>query len=178
MIEQNRKMGKKWIKERLRDFYQAVREEWIMRHILSSEGGLLLPVGWIAQNNPESEYKQYCTRIGVECELATESASRPTVRGGESIHAAYGQRLRGTTQSVGQPILTWIVKWYWHLICVHIDTLTHWHIWWYSRCRGQEHDLRLRPEAVTRQRAELRCAAEERGYPSWIKVEIVDIRRE
>ena len=40
------------------------------------------------QNNPDSEYKQYSTRIGAECELATESASRPTVQGGGSTHNA------------------------------------------------------------------------------------------
>ena len=81
-----------------------------MRHILSREGGLLLPASGIAQNNPDSEYKQYCTRIGVECELATESALRPQYDRSKSIHAAYGGRLRDTTQSVGQKILTWIVK--------------------------------------------------------------------
>ena len=43
-----------------------------MRHILSGAEILLLPASSIAQNNPDSEYKQYCARIGVECELATE----------------------------------------------------------------------------------------------------------
>ena len=58
------------------------------------------------QNNPDSEYKQYSTRIGAECELATESASRPTVQGGDSTHAALDPRLRDFSQSVGQRILT------------------------------------------------------------------------
>ena len=43
MIEKNRELREDWIKERLRDFYEYRREEWIMRHILSREGILLWP---------------------------------------------------------------------------------------------------------------------------------------
>ena len=72
----------------------------------SSEGILLWPAGYTAQNNPDSEYKQYGTRIGAECELATQSASRRKVQGGDSTHAALDPRLRDFSQSVGQRILT------------------------------------------------------------------------
>ena len=92
--------------ERLQDFYEVEQEEWIMHHILSSEGILLWPVSHLAQNNPDSEYKQYSTRRGAECELATESASRRTVQGGDSTHAALDARLLDFSQSVGLRIWT------------------------------------------------------------------------
>ena len=72
-------------------------------------GYIVIDSQLIAQNNPDSEYIQYSTRRGAECEVATESARR-TVRGGACMQAAKALRLRSTTQSVGQPILTWIVK--------------------------------------------------------------------
>ena len=71
--------------------------------------GYIVMAASLAQNNPDSEYIQYSTRRGAECEVATESARR-TVRGGACMQAAKALRLRSTTQSVGQPILTWIVK--------------------------------------------------------------------
>ena len=66
-------------------------------------GYIVIDSQLIAQNNPDSEYIQYSTRRGAECELATES-------GGACMQAAKALRLRSTTKSVGQPILTWIVK--------------------------------------------------------------------
>ena len=59
-----------------------MRQERGMDNAPYFEQRVLLPASQIAQNNPESEYKQYCTQMGAECELATKLALRPTVRGG------------------------------------------------------------------------------------------------
>ena len=72
--------------------------------------GYIVMAASLAQNNPDSEYIQYSTWRGAECELATESAWRIQYKGGACMHAANAPQLRSTTQPVGQPILTWIVK--------------------------------------------------------------------
>ena len=79
-------------------------------HFVSGMDILLWTAKLIAHNNPDSEYIQYSTWRGAECELATESAWRIQYKGGACMHAANAPRLRSTTQPVGQPIFTWIVK--------------------------------------------------------------------
>ena len=45
MIEKNRKLGRKWIKERLRDFYQAVRVRMLV-YFENGEDCLWPESGW------------------------------------------------------------------------------------------------------------------------------------
>ena len=62
--KEDKRDKEEWIMKRLHDFYEVEEEEWIMSHILSRVGRLFWPLSHSAQNNPDSEYKQYITQRG------------------------------------------------------------------------------------------------------------------
>ena len=85
---------------------------------------------------------------------------------GDSNLAASWERFRDFSQSVGPQILTWTVI---KINSWSVNELTDWYTCWHSCCRLPEDGLCLRPEAVTRLRAELRWAALERAESSTYK---------